>query len=51
MGCGDNRPGYPAKRYVDCELDHPVGLSVVDIRLIVDEIDQRVQALLGELVA
>jgi arsenate reductase (thioredoxin) len=50
MGCGDTCPYYPGKRYVDWELTDPAGLPVEEVRPIVDEIDQRVQALLAEVV-
>jgi arsenate reductase len=50
MGCGDACPVYPGQRYVDWELTDPAGLQIDQVRPIVDEIDQRVQALLFELV-
>lgn len=50
MGCGDACPVFPGKRYIDWELEDPAGRSVAEIRLIVDEIDLRVQALLEELI-
>jgi arsenate reductase (thioredoxin) len=50
MGCGDTCPYYPGKRYLDWELDDPAGRSVAEVRPIVDEIDRRVRALLGELI-
>jgi arsenate reductase (thioredoxin) len=49
MGCGDACPVFPGKRYLDWELTDPAGKSVEEIRLIRDEIDARVQALLVEL--
>jgi arsenate reductase len=49
MGCGDACPVYPGKRYVDWELEDPVGKVVEAVRPIVDEIDGRTQALLAEL--
>ena len=49
MGCGDTCPVYPGKRYLDWELEDPASKSVEVVRPIVDEIDRRVQALLGEL--
>ena len=49
MGCGDACPVYPGKRYLDWELPDPAGLPVEQVRPIVDEIDQRVRALLSEL--
>jgi arsenate reductase (thioredoxin) len=50
MGCGDACPIYPGKRYEDWELDDPAGQPVEVVRRIRDDIDLRVQALLGELV-
>jgi arsenate reductase (thioredoxin) len=50
MGCGDTCPVYPGKRYLDWELTDPAGLPIEAVRPIVDDIDQRVQALLAELV-
>jgi arsenate reductase (thioredoxin) len=50
MGCGDACPIYPGKRYVDWELADSAGRSLNDVRVIRDEIDGRVQALLAELV-
>lgn len=50
MGCGDACPIYPGKRYVDWDLVDPSGKSVEEVRLIRDEIDRRVLALVAELV-
>jgi arsenate reductase (thioredoxin) len=50
MSCGDACPIYPGKRYLDWELDDPAGKPVEQVRAIRDELDQRVQALLAELV-
>ena len=50
MGCGDACPVFPGKRYLDWELTDPAGLPVEAVRPIIDDIDQRVQALLAELV-
>lgn len=50
MGCGDECPFYPGKRYLDWALDDPAGQGVDAVRLIRDEIDRRVQAFLAELV-
>ncbi|HEY2724720.1 MAG TPA: arsenate reductase ArsC [Pseudonocardiaceae bacterium] len=50
MGCGDACPVYPGKRYLTWELADPAGRSVEQVRLVRDEIDQRVRALLAELV-
>ena len=49
MGCGDACPVYPGKRYEDWTLDDPAGKGLEAVRRIRDEIDGRVQALIGEL--
>ena len=49
MGCGDACPYYPGKRYLDWDLEDPAGKSLATVRRIRDEIDDRVQALLREL--
>jgi arsenate reductase len=49
MGCGDVCPIYPGKRYEDWELEDPDGKDLDTVRRIRDEIDQRVQQLIGEL--
>ncbi len=49
MGCGDACPVYPGTRVVDWELTDPAGLSVDEVRPIVDDIDVRVRGLLKEL--
>jgi arsenate reductase (thioredoxin) len=49
MGCGDACPIYPGKKYEDWELDDPAGRDVDAVRRIRDEIDDRVQHLIGEL--
>jgi protein-tyrosine-phosphatase len=51
MGCGDACPVFPGKRYLDWDLPDPAGLDPAAIRPIRDEISQRVQHLLAELVA
>jgi protein-tyrosine-phosphatase len=50
MGCGDTCPVYPGKRYLDWDLQDPAGLPIDQVRPIIDDIDQRVQELLTELV-
>ena len=50
MGCGDACPIYPGKRYEDWALMDPAGKGPDAVRTIRDEIDQRVQKLLAELV-
>jgi protein-tyrosine-phosphatase len=50
MGCGDTCPVYPGKRYLDWELDDPAGKTVEEVHPIVEEIDDKVQGLLAELI-
>ena len=50
MGCGDACPIYPGKRYEDWQLQDPAGQPIEVVRGIRDQIDGRVQQLLGELV-
>jgi arsenate reductase (thioredoxin) len=50
MGCGDECPYFPGKRYLDWELDDPAGRGIEAVRSIRDEIDGRVRALVAELV-
>jgi arsenate reductase (thioredoxin) len=49
MGCGDACPIYPGKKYEDWELDDPAGQDLETVRRIRDELDQRIQRLIGEL--
>ncbi|KTR09688.1 arsenate reductase ArsC [Curtobacterium luteum] len=49
MGCGDACPIFPGKRYEDWDLTDPAGKGIDDVRPIRDEIKNRVQALLAEL--
>ena len=49
MGCGDECPYIPGKRYIDWELDDPAGRPIEDVRRIRDQIASRVDALLAEL--
>lgn len=49
MGCGDTCPYYPGKRYLDWDIEDPAGKPAEDVRPIVDEIDDKIQALLKEL--
>lgn len=51
MGCGDACPVYPGKRYLDWDLTDPAGKTPEQIRPIRDDIDNRVQALIAELVS
>ena len=50
MGCGDTCPFYPGKRYEDWVLEDPAGQGIEKVREIRDEIKQRVEALLSELI-
>jgi len=49
MGCGDECPYIPGKRYLDWDLPDPKGQSLDAVRETRDEIERRVQALVGEL--
>lgn len=51
MGCGDECPFYPGKKYLDWALPDPAGQGVEAVRPIRDEIDRRVRALLSELIS
>jgi protein-tyrosine-phosphatase len=50
-GCGDACPIYPGKRYEDWDLEDPAGQDLSTVRRIRDELDARVQKLIGELLA
>jgi protein-tyrosine-phosphatase len=50
LGCGDECPFYPGKRYLDWALADPAGQGVEAVRVIRDEIDRRVRALVTELI-
>ncbi len=49
MGCGDQCPFIPGKRYIDWELPDPAGESLDQVRATRDEIVKRVSHLLAEL--
>jgi protein-tyrosine-phosphatase len=49
MGCGDECPFIPGKRYIDWDLADPAGRTLDQVRAIRDDIDQRVHALVDEL--
>ena len=49
MGCGDTCPIFPGKRYEDWDLTDPAGRPVEEVRPIRDDIKQRVENLLAEL--
>jgi len=48
MGCGDECPYIPGKRYLDWDLEDPKGRPVDEVRATRDEIDRRVRELLEE---
>ena len=49
MGCGDECPVIPGRRYEDWDLPDPAGLPIEDVRPIRDEIEQRVRGLIASL--
>jgi arsenate reductase (thioredoxin) len=49
MGCGDECPYIPGKRYLDWDLPDPRRMPVEQVRVIRDEIADRVVALAAEL--
>jgi arsenate reductase len=49
MGCGDECPYVPGKRYLDWDLEDPKGQSIEAVRQTRDEIGRRVRALVEEL--
>jgi arsenate reductase len=51
MGCGDECPYFPGKRYEDWVLDDPAGQDLDVVRRVRDEIRGRVEGLIAELTA
>jgi protein-tyrosine-phosphatase len=49
MGCGDECPYFPGKRYLDWDLPDPKGRPAAEVRAIRDDIAERVRALVAEL--
>ena len=49
MGCGDECPYVPGKRYVDWDLPDPKGQSVETVRATREEVARRVEGLVAEL--
>ena len=49
MGCGDTCPIFPGKRYEDWNLTDPAGQPIDVVRQVRDEIRDRVQHLVNEL--
>lgn len=50
MGCGDTCPFYPGKRYEDWVLEDPAGKELDKVRTIRDQIKEKVEKLLSEIV-
>lgn len=49
MGCGDTCPYFPGVSYRDWKVPDPAGQSLATVRAIRDDIAQRVEALIAEL--
>jgi protein-tyrosine-phosphatase len=49
MGCGDQCPFIPGKRYIDWELADPKGRPIAEVRATRDDIARRVKELVAEL--
>ena len=49
MGCGDECPYIPGKRYIDWDLVDPAGQPIETVRAVRDDIATRVEALIAEL--
>lgn len=49
MGCGDECPYVPGKRFLDWDLQDPKGQPVESVRATRDEIARRVEQLIAEL--
>ena len=49
MGCGDQCPYIPGRRYVDWDLPDPAGRPLDEVRATRDEISSRVNELVNEL--
>ena len=49
MGCGDECPYFPGRRYEDWTLDDPAGQGIDAVRPIRDEIRSRVEELVASL--
>jgi arsenate reductase len=47
MGCGDACPIYPGRRYLDWDLEDPIGKPLTRVRAIRDEIEAHVRELLA----
>jgi len=51
MGCGDECPFHPGKRYEDWDLPDPAGQGIDAVRPIRDDIRARVEGLVEELLS
>ncbi|HET8975059.1 MAG TPA: arsenate reductase ArsC [Solirubrobacterales bacterium] len=49
MGCGDECPYIPGKRYLDWDLEDPKGRPLDEVRATRDDIQDRVESLITEL--
>ena len=49
MGCGDECPYIPGKRYLDWDLPDPKGRPLDEVRATRDDVARRVRALIAEL--
>jgi len=49
MGCGEECPFIPGKRYIDWDLPDPKGRPVEEVRATRDEIARRIAGLIDEL--
>jgi arsenate reductase len=49
MGCGDECPYIPGRRYVDWDLPDPKDRPLEEVRATRDEIERRVEGLIAEL--
>lgn len=49
MGCGDQCPYIPGKRYLDWDLPDPKGRPIDEVRMTRDEIADRVHRLIADL--
>ena len=50
MGCGDECPYFPGKRYEDWVLEDPAGQGVDAVRQIRDDIKTRIEGLIASLI-
>ena len=49
MGCGDECPSIPGKRYLDWDLPDLAGRPLAEVRATRDDIEHRVKELVGQL--